>query len=177
MQGADLIGIGVGVNDFYDHADAGLTVRTIKRIATLVRKNLTTSDGIRPTVAIAKLTPTKRGFQRGFISSVNILLDRYKSSTLPVRLYFDRLDVALIGFDGLHPLSKGYTRLAAIAVRFILTDLQSITKRSDTDRDGVYDKFESDRYHTNPLLSDTDGDGISDGVEIFTNGTDPLVAE
>src|SRR5262249_41015445 len=46
----------------------------------------------------------------------------------------------------------------------------------DTDRDGLNDGDEVNKYHTSPLLADTDGDLIPDGVEIL-NGTNPVDAK
>lgn len=51
--------------------------------------------------------------------------------------------------------------------------LRTDPKHPDTDRDGLTDGDEVNRYKTDPLNPDTDGDGISDGDEV-KNGTDPL---
>ena len=51
--------------------------------------------------------------------------------------------------------------------------LRTDPKHPDTDRDGLSDGDEVNRYKTDPLNPDTDGDGISDGDEL-KNGTDPL---
>ena len=51
--------------------------------------------------------------------------------------------------------------------------LRTDPKHPDTDRDGLSDGDEVNRYKTDPLNPDTDGDGISDGDEV-KNGTDPL---
>ena len=51
--------------------------------------------------------------------------------------------------------------------------LRTDPKHPDTDRDGLSDGDEVNRYKTDPLNPDTDGDGISDGDEV-RNGTDPL---
>lgn len=43
---------------------------------------------------------------------------------------------------------------------------------TDTDKDGLSDREESEVYNTSPYLKDTDGDGINDKKEI-EQGTDP----
>jgi len=173
---ADIVVIGVGTNDFWEGNDPALTVRNIKRIVKLVRNELAKDLGVAPLMAVTKLTPTTRGFQRDFVNSINALLDHFKSTALPVRLYFDVLPVNAISFDGLHPNSKGYDSMARIARKFIEGYAQQISAKSrlDLDGDGVYDRFEKSLFGTNPGLLDSDGDGINDGEEIFTFQTDPL---
>jgi hypothetical protein len=46
-------------------------------------------------------------------------------------------------------------------------------RQRDTDGDGLSDRFEVRRSHTNPRLRDTDGDGLSDRAEL-RGGTNPL---
>jgi len=46
-------------------------------------------------------------------------------------------------------------------------------RKRDTDGDGLSDRAEVRRFHTNPRKRDTDGDGIGDGREVRT-GTTPL---
>jgi outer membrane protein OmpA-like peptidoglycan-associated protein len=45
--------------------------------------------------------------------------------------------------------------------------------RDDTDRDGLYDDQEEEKYLTDPENPDTDGDGLRDGEEVKTYKTDP----
>ena len=45
----------------------------------------------------------------------------------------------------------------------------------DTDGDGLSDREEVNRYHSNPNVKDTDGDGFEDGFEV-TTGFDPSSA-
>ncbi|MBR0078990.1 MAG: VWA domain-containing protein [Synergistaceae bacterium] len=47
---------------------------------------------------------------------------------------------------------------------------------TDTDRDGLTDKEEVEKYKTDPLKFDTDGDGVGDGTEVIIN-SNPLVKE
>lgn len=50
---------------------------------------------------------------------------------------------------------------------------RSAERLRDSDGDGLSNRFEVTRSHTNPRLRDTDGDGLSDGVEL-RRGSDPL---
>ena len=57
------------------------------------------------------------------------------------------------------------------------TDLPSrlkLIRRTDTDKDGISDEAERDKFGTSPSLPDTDRDGLSDGEEALRHGTDPL---
>lgn len=47
------------------------------------------------------------------------------------------------------------------------------TGRDDTDRDGLYDDEEEEKYGTDPENPDTDGDGLKDGEEVKNYKTDP----
>jgi len=47
----------------------------------------------------------------------------------------------------------------------------------DTDKDGLNDGEEINKYFTDPLRMDTDKDGLSDGDEVLKYRTDPLVAD
>jgi hypothetical protein len=46
-------------------------------------------------------------------------------------------------------------------------------RRADTDRDGLRDRFELKRSHTNPRKKDTDRDGLSDRFELKRSHTNP----
>jgi len=50
-------------------------------------------------------------------------------------------------------------------------------KISDTDRDGLSDSDEVNKFKTSPRYSDSDDDGLSDGDEIITHKTDPLKSD
>src|SRR5262245_56997962 len=47
------------------------------------------------------------------------------------------------------------------------------SRRADTDRDGLSDRAEVRRYHTDPRRRDTDRDGLRDGAEVRRYHTDP----
>lgn len=175
LRNADIVIVSVGINDFFQDADAGLTVRNIKRIVDLIRRKTESLDGLAPFVVVAKLLPTTRGFQRGYQEDVNTLLARYRSEALPSYLRFDLLDETFISQDGIHPVSEGYDQLAAIAKGLVVGEVRAsmLAARPDSDRDGVFDYFERTEFGTDPSRKDSDVDGLSDGKEIFTYGTDP----
>jgi outer membrane protein OmpA-like peptidoglycan-associated protein len=50
-------------------------------------------------------------------------------------------------------------------------------RKTDTDRDGLYDEDEEDIYFTDPENPDTDGDGLKDGEEVKNYRTDPKNAD
>jgi lysophospholipase L1-like esterase len=176
---ADIFIIGAGANDFYDHGDPSLTARNLKRIVAMVRQELGRGDHVAPYVLLAKLTPTTRGFQRSFMENVNILLARYRSDALPSYLRFDLMDELEVSYDGLHPRATGYVELASIAASYIKGEgtTRMLALRPDSDSDGIFDKFETSSFGTNPNVKDTDVDGLSDGNEQFTYGTNPLLSD
>jgi len=57
--------------------------------------------------------------------------------------------------------------------RFELKRSHTNPRRADTDRDGLSDRFELRRSHTNPRRADTDGDGLVDGYEVRRSRTSP----
>jgi lysophospholipase L1-like esterase len=175
VQAADIFIISVGVNDYWEGHDPGLTVRNIRRLVRVIRTMLAEYSDSPPFVAVTTLTPTTRDFQIPFITEVNRLLLEYASKQIPVYLRFDLLDPALLSPDGLHPSSEGYDALATMSYYYITTTAQSQMRalRPDKDHDGVFDYFEVSKYFTDPTLKDTDRDGLSDGVEIFRRHTDP----
>ncbi|MFO7660092.1 MAG: OmpA family protein [Candidatus Cloacimonadaceae bacterium] len=50
-------------------------------------------------------------------------------------------------------------------------------KPLDSDKDGLTDEDEINKYNTNPLKADTDGDGLNDWDEIMVYKTDPNKAD
>ena len=50
-------------------------------------------------------------------------------------------------------------------------------RRADTDRDGLRDRFELKRSHTNPRRKDTDRDGLRDRFELRRSHTNPRKAD
>lgn len=121
---ADIFIIDVGRNDYWMREPPAMTVRNIRRLVRYLREELVALDGSPPVVLVAMLTPTTRGYQQWFIASVNALLTRYRSGTLPAYLRFDRIDPALISFDGIHPTSRGYAAMTRIALRYLIGPAQ-----------------------------------------------------
>ena len=72
----------------------------------------------------------------------------------------------LFVFTGLTPDSK-VLGTSSITVSW------GLNPTTDTDNDGLFDREESDVYHTDYLNPDTDGDGLSDGNEVHLHQTDP----
>lgn len=116
---SDIFIIAVGINDYWNHQSAALTVRNIKRLVATIREMLAQYASSPPFVVVATLTPTKRDFQQPFVEEVNQLLLRFSSRALPVYLRFDTLDPELLSPDGLHPNSQGYDVLGHIAYEYI----------------------------------------------------------
>jgi hypothetical protein len=58
--------------------------------------------------------------------------------------------------------------------RYELKRSHTQPRRSDTDADHLLDGFEERRSHTNPRLKDTDADGLWDGYEVRRSKTSPL---
>lgn len=173
---ADYVFIDVGRNDFFEEDNAPLAVRNIRRMIRLIRLYIGDDVETPPFVTAALLTPTPRETQQPFIDQINALLAQQDSVNLRVGMHFNTMPVDLINDGGIHPTPEGYDYMAAVAEHYIRTTLQDLvkTRAKDTDKDGVYDYFETRRYHTDPKVADTDGDGFSDGVEIFKAKTDPL---
>ncbi len=84
--------------------------------------------------------------------------------------------VAILAFV---TVAAGATRIIdRVAVSKRVADLSSgvsglYRHPDDTDGDGLTNRYEVRRSHTNPRLRDTDGDGLSDGQEVL-GGTNPL---
>jgi hypothetical protein len=74
----------------------------------------------------------------------------------------------------IYPFTAPVDQLVKIKNLFGPTDAEKEAKAklTDTDKDGLSDWDEENRYHTSPYNTDTDSDGISDDVEI-ARGTDP----
>lgn len=178
LENADLIIIDVGRNDYWDEKDAGLTVRNIVRLVKLFKEKLGTKLDTPPWVTIAYMLPTKRSFQWTFLIQINYYLSHLNPANFKVELNFNKIPVSALSWDGIHPSSKGYAEMEAMIRKYLKGQLQREEKRirSDDDRDGVFDFFELNRFHTDPTLKDTDGDTLSDGTELFVTHTNPLNA-
>lgn len=179
LQEADIVLIDAGRNDFFEENDPGLTVKTLERIVGVLKDYYQSKDQVVPLIKVATLLPTTRAYQRSFIDDVNKLLLEYSSDNLPVRFYYNLLDKSVISSDGIHPYSKGYSKIASYDIKIFKGGLreEALSNRPDEDNDGIYDMFEESKFGTNPKKKDTDGDTLSDGEEVFNLGTDPLVSD
>ncbi|MBX7145553.1 MAG: SGNH/GDSL hydrolase family protein [Oligoflexia bacterium] len=174
---ADYIVVDLGRNDYWEGAAPGETVKNIARIVKYLREELGKGGHVTPEIWVSTLAPTKRGFQRSFINSVNLTLLKYKGNTIPVYVRPDKyMKESQISSDGIHPKTEGYTKMAEIIEKFLEGKAQEIMSkvRKDLDADGIYDNFEASKFGTSKTLADTDGDTFIDGDEVFTWHTDPL---
>jgi len=178
LENADLIIIDVGRNDYWDKEAASLTVTNIVRLAKLFKEKVGTRLGVPPYVTIAYMLPTKRSFQWTFLVQINYYLSHLNPASFPVELRFNNLGTSSLSWDGIHPSSRGYSKMEAMIKKYLKGKLQRVERRvrTDRDKDGVYDIFELSRFKTDPTLKDTDGDTLSDGDELFIYRSDPLNA-
>lgn len=180
LQAADAIIVDIGRNDFFSGLPSANTVTMIERLVDLLQSKLTNDEGVGPLIRVATLLPTKRAYQRGFIHEVNMLLLAESAlGVVPVALRYDLLPESIISIDGIHPSTKGYRRIAAIAAAYVQGTLtnEMVSRRSDRDGDGVYDVFERIKFGSDPTLLDSDGDILPDGEEIFSYGSNPTAAD
>jgi lysophospholipase L1-like esterase len=177
---ADILIIDVGRNDFFNRKSSRLTVATTQRLVSFLTTETKKLFGVSPLLVTTILTPSTRGFQKGFIEQVNMIALKLRSQKrLPAYLRFDLMSPTLVSEDGLHPSSAGFDLLGFLAEEYIRDEAQerSSALRRDQDGDGIFDLFEKLRYATSPQLADTDGDLLSDGQEVFSYGTNPLAAD
>ena len=168
----DVAIIDVGRNDYWDGTPPSYTVRNIRRLKKFLKNNLENKYGVAPLVLVAALIPNNRSFQRPFINAVNKRLFALENNLVR----FDKLNKNLIASDGLHPSPRGYRKMTELFTNFINGKLQTLLseRRPDSDLDGVFDLFETDKFGTDPLIADTDGDTFNDGEELFNTNSNPL---
>ncbi|MCB0309699.1 MAG: SGNH/GDSL hydrolase family protein [Bdellovibrionales bacterium] len=178
LRQADRVVLHLGVNDYWLDRGPRFTIRNLKRIVKLLRKEMRDQYGAKPLISVSTLLPTARSYQAPFVDAVNAEIKAADSSALPVQIVHDDFDLNLLTDDGLHPGPIGYDNLADKVGKFIRNraNNESQEAHTDTDLDGVYDFYETHRFGTSITLSDSDGDGVLDGAEIFENNTDPLDA-
>ncbi|RMD87793.1 MAG: SGNH/GDSL hydrolase family protein [Candidatus Dadabacteria bacterium] len=159
----DLVFINCGLNNYWTDDSAtkvAAIIKSMKRFAS--RKGAV--------AVVARVTKTRRSFQNEWVDELNNAIKGFAS------LRFDVLKTRQLSTDMVHPNSKGYDKLFEKVKEFIDGSYILKAPRTDSDGDGVYDKFELTRFGTDPTLKDTDGDGVNDGAELFTSHTDPLNA-
>ena len=118
---------------------------------------------------LSNLTAVKRGFQKGWVSSVNSKIFPHNE------LNFFSLGESVIGEDLLHPDSFGYDSMTEHLANTLFVQSES-NRPADSDLDGIYD-FAEPRFGSDPALPDTDGDGLLDGVEITVYGSNPTLVD
>ena len=72
--------------------------------------------------------------------------------------------------------SRGLLALVALVVpiaAIVVFPLGPDAREPDRDQDGLSNRFELKRSHTNPRTDDTDGDGLGDRVELRESNTNP----
>ncbi len=156
---ADYIILLEGVNDFYDQTPSVVEAR--ENLLGMIAAAKATGAK----VLVGNLTATKRGFQRQWILDVN------KAYKPLAAIDFYGLGEEIIGFDGIHPTTEGYTAMAKL-VRTTLKKLSAKIKPKDSDKDGLYD-YEEIRLKTSSRKADSDGDGLTDGKEVWKFKTNP----
>src|SRR4029450_3472776 len=63
--------------------------------------------------------------------------------------------------------------LALFLLLALVLPAASEGRSRDSDRDGLSNRYEQNRSHTNPRKADTDADGLRDGFELRRSRTDP----
>ena len=188
VRDADAIIIKVGVNDWWiKDTTPTRVVTTIKRLISFLRKKVPQLSsrkdilGINkpaPFIAVSTLIPAKRPSQMAFVNALNAELIKYNSKALPVLIHSEGFDPNLIDESTVHPNPKGYNWLAKVMKKFLTKGMKNYIKKNkllpDKDKDGVYDFFEKNLFHTSIQKTDTDNDGFSDKEEIFYIESDPL---
>lgn len=176
---SDIVVLDLGRNDRWFFGLPAATVRNLKRIASLINKQVNKSEGASPLVVKAVLMLPNRGSQGPWVKELNTLILKGSSGRDPADLRFDLVSKRLLGGDQIHPTSAGYDKLAKTFVRYLTKALPPRMRklRVDADNDGIYDLFEPLRFGTSATLADSDGDGKSDGEEVFTLRTDPLAID
>lgn len=179
IQAADVVLIGVGINDYWAHVPPQMTIRNIMRIRDYVRKFGKKEFNVSPLTMTIALTNTLRGFQQPWVKEMNSLIYANKMGLGPI-VPFNKLAARLVvSEDALHPDTLGYKRLATILKKSLNKDYNKLAKQRniDRDKDGVADWSELQKFGTDFKSKDTDGDGLADGEEIFMYFTDPLKAD
>ena len=180
IKKSDVVIIDAGRNDCRDNIPAIKIFRNLKRIIEFLRTNLNHPSLGYPFPVIATQIPIAPNSARAkCVNQLNSLLKNRISSQAPSYLRFDKLNSDILSGDGIHPDSRGYTKIAKKAARFILNVLQAklLTDRTDQDQDGVYDFFEQLRFGTSSTNYDSDNDTLTDGLELFTFKTNPNLSD
>lgn len=175
LMTADYVVLDLGRNDRWFFGEPLDTLKNLKAIRTLIRRNVAKEGGVAPFVVTSVLMLPNRGSQGPWVKALNVHIRDSDSVSAPANLRFDLVSKRLISSDQIHPTSKGYDSLARVFVKYLTLTLPSsaLLQKADSDNDAVFDEFEISKYSTDPTKYDSDGDGKSDGYEIFTSLTNP----
>lgn len=173
---ADYVILYIGVNNFWELQAPSKAINDLTAIRNLINNRTRRLVKMPPLVITSRLWVPNRSGQGSWVRNFDAQLRTINSLTNPTDLPFDLLSGTLLNSDNLHPSSAGYDAMYRQLKRYLHHSLPSKVKKihGDKDSDGVYDKFETLKFGTDPKLYDTDGDGFSDSEEIFILKTDPL---
>lgn len=176
---ADVVFLDLGRNDRWLFGTPEATYRNLKRISSLIKKKVAAQTGVAPLVVTSVLMLPNRGSQGPWVKALNAIILRSNSRSAPADLRFDLVSKRLLGTDQIHPTTEGYNALGKTFIAYIQKTLPKkiAALRPDTDKDGIYDLFETSVFGTDPKNPDSDGDGKSDGEEIFSLGTNALLPD
>ena len=178
LEEADVIILDIGRNDRWYRGLASTTYRNLDRITKTIASNILELTGYEPLVIKSNLMIPNRGTQAPWVEGLNHLILTKSTDRFPGDIRFDLISKKLISSDNIHPTSAGYSAIAkAFKAYFPKLKKHFQMNRPDTDRDGISDIFETNKFFTNPASVDTDSDGKTDTDEIFKFKTDPLVAD
>jgi lysophospholipase L1-like esterase len=175
IQKADVIFLDIGRNDKWMNVPALATYRNLKRVRSLIDEHVTAKTGHHPLIVTAVLMYPDRRVQEPWIRDLDDLIVRSNSSINPADLRFDAVSKHLLSADRIHPTATGYKAMAKILVDYLLTNYIKHSKilRRDRDKDRLFDEYEKEKFHTDPVDPDTDHDSVKDGVDAAP--LDPLV--
>jgi|LauGreDrversion4_2_1035121.scaffolds.fasta_scaffold02731_4 lysophospholipase L1-like esterase len=166
LTNADIIILDIGRNDWWKFRPAIVTWRNLKRLRELIQTEVNSVSGHKPLVVTAQLMGANRTGQGAWILELNKYIAANSKSLTPGDLRFNSVSKKLL-IDRVHPSSLGYDAIAKILYTYLTeTLLKHISIfRQDSDHDGLYDEYETERFGTSPSNPDTDGDGIRDGKD------------
>lgn len=161
---ADIVIIDIGRNDWWKFLPAKATLRNLKRLRALIQNEVNTVTGHKPLVIMAQIMGANRTGQGTWVAELNQYIAASNKLGTPADLKFSSVSKRLL-IDRVHPSSLGYDAIAKILYSYLTQTLPKHVAvfRRDSDRDGLYDEYEAEKFGTSPTNPDTDGDGILDG--------------
>ena len=161
---ADIVIIDIGRNDWWKFLPAKATLRNLKRLREMIQNQVNTVTGHKPLVIMAQIMGANRTGQGTWVAELNQYIAASNKLGTPADLKFSSVSKRLL-IDRVHPSSLGYDAIAKILYSYLTQTLPKHVAvfRRDSDRDGLYDEYEAEKFGTSPTNPDTDGDGILDG--------------